>query len=224
MCYPATQSQLCQYDPCLNYYLRPMLQNRVDPFGELIRTSARGTWTGTRGLIHNDKQEIVRPFKLKQWITCRLEFKGRKRKVMSPGLYTELFFLDEATALAAGHRPCCECRREDFNRFKSYWLEGNPGYHFEKKTSIRVIDDVIHEERMNGKKEKVTYEAPIHEIPSGSFISVDNKPYLLSEGKLFLWSPSGYDDGIDIPHLGMFEVLTPRSIVNTIRAGYVPLK
>src|ERR1700730_14192737 len=104
---------------------RHPLQNRVDPFGRLIRTTARGAWMGNRGLIHNEYQQIVRTFRLKAWITCRLEFKGWYRKVMSPNRYTELFFLDEATAFSAGHRPCAECRREDFNRFKAAWLQGN---------------------------------------------------------------------------------------------------
>jgi len=85
-----------------------MLQNRVDPFGNIIRTPERGHWMGNRGLLHNEHQEIVRPFRLKAWITCVLAFKGRRRKVMAPGQYTELFFFDEATAFAAGHRPCFE--------------------------------------------------------------------------------------------------------------------
>ena len=101
------------------------MQNRVNPFGQIIETTARGLWMGTRGNIHNAERKIVRQFKLKAWITCRLEFKGRKRQMMMPNLYTELFFLDEATAFAAGHRPCCECRREDYNNFKAAWLKGN---------------------------------------------------------------------------------------------------
>jgi len=99
-----------------------MLQNRVDPLGNIIKTPARGQWMGNRGVIHNDKKEILRPFKLKAWITCKLEFKNWKRQVMTPNRYTELFFLDEATAFGAGHRPCFECRRDDYNLFKSYWL------------------------------------------------------------------------------------------------------
>src|SRR3978361_1384995 len=116
-----------------------MLQNRVDPFGNIINTSARGALMGNRGLLHNDKQTLVRTFKLKAWITCKLEFKERKRTVMAPNQYTELFFLDEATSFAAGHRPCFECRREDYNRFKTNWLKGNPEYSFNGKTSIKEI-------------------------------------------------------------------------------------
>ena len=199
-----------------------MLQNRVNPFGDLIKTEARGTWTGTRGVIHNDQQEIIRPFKLKAWITCKLEFKGRKRKVMSPNRYTELFFLDEATAFAAGHRPCCECRRDDFNNFKMYWLAGNPGYNFSKKTSIREIDQIIHQERINKDRSKPTFEESIPAIPNGTFILFNNEPYLVSANRLHVWSPFGYTHSITLPDLDKLTVITPASIVNTFRAGYVP--
>ena len=199
-----------------------MLQNRVDPFGNLIRTVARGAWTGTRGVLHNDQQEILRPFKLKAWLTCRLEFKGRKRKVMSPNRYTELFFLDEATAFAAGHRPCCECRREDFNKFKMLWLKANPEYNFDKKTSIQKIDSVIHSERMNADQSKKTYEENIHDLPDGSFISINNNPYLVLDKQLFLWTSVGYEKGIALRGIGKITVLTPRSVVNSFRAGYMP--
>ncbi|MEO8821838.1 MAG: hypothetical protein ABI267_08810 [Ginsengibacter sp.] len=96
-----------------------MLQNRVDPFGNIIKTTARGSWMGNRGILHNDQQQVLRPFKLKAWITCKLEFNGRKRPVMAPHRYTGLFFLDEATSFAAGHRPCFECRRQDYHKFKT---------------------------------------------------------------------------------------------------------
>lgn len=199
-----------------------MLQNRVDPLGNLIKTKARGAWTGTRGLIHNDQQEIVRPFKLKAWITCRLEFKGRKRKMMSPGLYTELFFWDEATAFAAGHRPCCECRRADFDAFKMAWIAGNPQYGFTKKTSIREIDEVIHRQRINADQSKPTFEANLQDLPAGTFILHDDKPYLFTAGKLLLWTPFGYTEETTVPVLNKVVVLTPASVVNAFSAGYVP--
>ncbi|MEO6489892.1 MAG: hypothetical protein ABIO04_08150 [Ferruginibacter sp.] len=197
-----------------------MLQNRVDPFGELIKTTARGSWTGTRGLIHNDQQKIIRPFRLKAWITCKLEFKERKRKVMSPGKYTELFFLDEATAFSAGHRPCCECRREMFNKFKAAWVAGNPEYNFHNKTSIREIDNIIHRERINVDGSKVTFEENINDIPDGTFISVRKQPFLFSNKQLFLWSPLGYNDGIALPNTQKLTILTPKSIINAFHAGY----
>src|ERR1035438_2779229 len=102
------------------------LQNRVAPSGEIF-ASARGTFMGNRGgAIHNDGRQIVRQYASRRWITCLLEFKGRRRTVMSPNRYTELFFLDEAVALAAGHRPCAECRRARFNAFKQAWGGTSP--------------------------------------------------------------------------------------------------
>ena len=199
-----------------------MLQNRVDPFGNLIKTKARGLLTGTRGVIHNHQQEIIRPFKLKAWLTCRLEFKGRKRKMMSPDKYTELFFLDEATAFAAGHRPCCECRRDDFNRFKMLWLKGNPEYGFNEKTSIQKIDSIIHEERINRSRLKVTFEESIQNIPNSTFVCIDNNPYLVFNGQFLLWTPFGYNKGTAFAGKEKLTVLTPKSIVNTFQMGYLP--
>ena len=199
-----------------------MLQNRVDPFGNIIKTSARGHWLGNRGVIHDEHQTILRPFKLKAWITCLLEFKGRKRKVMTPDRWTELFFLDEVTAFAAGHRPCCECRRKDFTRFKSSWLKGNPGYGFTEKTSIREIDKILHQERIGSNRSKVTFEERIGNIPDGTFVLHDNKAFLFLDQLLFLWSPSGYEKGVALPDVNKLTVLTPRSVVNAFRAGYIP--
>ena len=147
-----------------------MLQNRVDPFGNLIKTAARGSWMGNRGVIHNDNKEIIRPFKLKAWITCKLEFKGRKREVMAHNRYTELFFPDEATAFSAGHRPCFECRRDDFNRFKYFWLKGNPGYNFNERTSIQKIDDILHNERIDRHNSKIVFQKSIAHLPNGVFV------------------------------------------------------
>jgi len=199
-----------------------MLQNRVDPYGQLIKTKARGACMGNRGVLHNHAQTILRPFKLKAWITCRLEFKGRKRPIMAPDRWTELFFLDEATAFAAGHRPCCECRRDDFNRFKHAWLKGNPEYNFNGKTSIREIDKIIHQERLDRTGLKVTFNEKTAGIPDGSFVLFDHSPFLVWKNKLFQWSPFGYEKGIAIPEIDELPVLTPRSVVNAFRAGYIP--
>ncbi|HXS36740.1 MAG TPA: hypothetical protein VN721_08570 [Flavipsychrobacter sp.] len=199
-----------------------MLQNRVGPFGNIIKTSARGAWMGNRGLLHNEHQQILRPFKLKAWITCVLEFRGRKRQVMAPGKYTELFFLDEATAFAAGHRPCFECRRDDAMRFKLFWLKGNPEYGFDEKTPIGEIDKILHKERINGKGEKVTYEEAISNIPDGTFILLDDKPFLLANNTLFAYAPLGYGKGRALLGTKKLMVLTPRSIINAFRAGYIP--
>jgi hypothetical protein len=199
------------------------LQNRVDPFGELIRTTARGAWMGNRGLIHNEQQQIVREFRLKAWITCKLEFKGRHRIVMTPRLYTELFFFDEATAFSAGHRPCAECRREDFNRFKSAWIMGNPAYGFHEKTHIGKIDDIIHHERINLKGKKVTYSEKLYKLPVGSFILYMGKPFVIRQAnRAAAWTPFGYEEIIELPPEIELKVLTPRSIVNSLWAGYIP--
>ena len=158
-----------------------MLQNRVDPQGNIIATSASGAWMGNRGQLHGKGKHILRPYKLKAWITCLLEFKGWKRQVMSPNLYTELFFLDEATAFAAGHRPCFECRRKDYDRFKSCWLKGNPAYGFNGKTSIKEFDAIIHEERIDQQGKKVTHRANIHSLPNGTFILFHNLPHVVAK-------------------------------------------
>ncbi len=199
-----------------------MLQNRVDPFGNIITIKARGAWMGNRGILHNDEQQIIRSFKLKAWITCKLEFNDRKRSVMSPNRYTELFFLDEATSFAAGHRPCFECRRNNYQHFKSLWIKGNPDYHFDEKTSITKIDDILHKERIDRSKTKVTYKENVEELPDGSFVLFDGKSYLILDQKMYLWSPFGYDTTNVLSMPGRFTILTPRSIVNTFRAGYLP--
>jgi hypothetical protein len=196
-----------------------MLQNRVDPFGQLILTPARGAWMGNRGLLHDEHRQIVRPFRLKAWLICVLEFKGRHRTVMTPNRYTELFFLDEATAFSAGHRPCFECRREAANRFRSAWFRGNPAYHFTEKTSIDAIDEVLHRERTGPAG---LYAARVGELPNGVFVSFENAAHLLVDGALFPWSPFGYGEAVRPALDAEFKVITPRSTVNAFRMGYVP--
>jgi hypothetical protein len=199
-----------------------MLQNRIDPFGNIITTKARGFWMGNRGILHNENQKILRPFKLKAWITCVLEFRGRKRQVMAANRYTELFFLDEATSFAAGHRPCFECRRKDADKFKSFWLKGNPEYNFDQKTPIQEIDKILHKERIDRNKSKITFEEKIDNIPNGAFVLFNDQAFLFLDQSLHLWSPSGYEKRIALPHLNKLTLLTPRSIVNAFRAGYTP--
>lgn len=199
-----------------------MLQNRVDPRGDLIKTTARGSWMGNRGVIHDEHQQIVRPFKLKAWLICLLDFKGRRRQVMTPDRYTELFFLDEATAFSAGHRPCAECRRKAFNRFKHFWLEANADYGFNERTPIWKIDEVLHKERINRSGVKITFTESVSHLPAGSFVLHHNAAYLFADGLFFRWTPEGYDEGIILAGVDRVEVLTPRSVVNTFRAGYKP--
>ena len=199
-----------------------MLQNRVDPSGNIIVTSARGEWMGNRGPLHGKGKTILRPFKHKAWIICLLQFKCRHRQVMSPNLWTELFFLDEATALSAGHRPCFECRRNDANLFKAAWLKGNPEYGFSHKTSIKEIDMILHHERIDEAGEKVMFKADLEDLPEGSFIQIENEPYVVMDDRLFCWTPFGYKKGIPGYALKNVYVLTPKSIINAIGAGYKP--
>jgi hypothetical protein len=188
------------------------LQNRVDPFGTIFRSPARGTFMGNRGgAIHNHRREIVRAFKSQRWITCLLEFKGRRRSVMSPGLYTELFFLDEAVSLAAGHRPCAECRRERFHAFRNALRAGSaPG-----------IDAELHRARISGRAEKVTYQAEPRSLPNGSFIAIEQSAYLIWNNALMLWTPERYTTRRPVPE-GLVTVLTPEPIVRCLREGYKP--
>jgi hypothetical protein len=199
-----------------------MLQNRVDPEGRIIQTTARGSWMGNRGVIHNRDKQITHAFKHKAWITCTLAFKGRRRTVMTPDRWTELFFLDEATAFAAGHRPCFECRKEDAKRFKLCWMMGNPLHHFDMTTSIREIDEIIHRERIDGERKKIMHQRRSSDIPEGTFILIEDCPYLFSKDKLHRWTPFGYDHAIAVPESPSLTILTPHSIVNAFRSGYVP--
>jgi hypothetical protein len=198
------------------------LQNRVDPFGTLFRTPARGTFMGNRGgAIHNADREIVRAFKSRRWITCVLEFRGRHRTVMSQNRYTELFFLDEAVAFAAGHRPCAECRRERFNAFKKAWQSRNGA---ERNTWIGAdeIDAELHRHRINKQRSKITYEDALDQLPNGVFIQLEEKPYLVLDDALLLWTPERYANKIHKPPGLTVTVLTPRPIVECFRQGYQP--
>lgn len=198
------------------------LQNRVSPGGELLRSSARGTLMGNRGgLLHNAQREIVRQYKSRSWITCQLEFKGRRRVVMSPGLYTELFFLDEATSLASGHRPCAECRRDRFNAFKVAWTQWSVRDE-SKPLLVHEMDVELHRARIGGKREKITHESSIDSLPDGCLIRIDGSVYLVQGQSLLLWSLQGYGKRIERHHGEVVSVLTPQPIVECLRRGYVP--
>jgi len=199
-----------------------MLQNRVNPSGEIIITPHRGAWLGNRGVLHNEQQQIIRPYKIKAWITCVLSFRGRHREVMQPNRWTELFFLDEVTAFSAGHRPCFQCRYEDHQRFKTYWLKGNPEFGFNMKTPVAEIDNILHQERVAANKTKVTYEEKLINLPDGTFILIQDLPYLIKDSQLHLWTPAGYEKSVPLSDVDLINVLTPKSIVNMFRAGYIP--
>jgi hypothetical protein len=196
-------------------------QNRVTPFGELIRTDCRGTLMGNRGCLHDDEQRVRRSFASKRWIVCLLEFNGRHRTVMAPGRYTELFFLDEATALAAGHRPCAECQRARYLLFRACWTEGNRERSGGRIPSADDIDDVLHAERLDGTRGKRTYAERLSRLPSGVIVAdEENRPHLVQERTLAPWTPGGYGPAVPMPTDRRFQVLTPRSTVRAIARGF----
>ncbi|MEO1329622.1 MAG: hypothetical protein AAFW46_08170 [Pseudomonadota bacterium] len=201
------------------------LQNRVDPFGEISARPERGTLMGNRGgRLHDaDKRLGRRRWVSKSWIACQLCFKGRAREVMGPS-YTELFFLDEATALAAGHRPCFECRRADAIAFAEAWA-ASAG--LEAPPRAAEMDRTLHEERLMRRfgrrsKSKRSFEARLSSLPSGAMVALWGASWLVADDYLLRWSHAGYVQAIR-PLDGMARVLTPPSIVGALRAGYRPL-
>lgn len=201
------------------------LQNRISPFSTLTATPERGAWTGNRGVIHNANKEIVRNHSVKYWITCVLEYKNFQRKVMSPNRWTELFFLDEATSFAAGHRPCGFCRNMDFKRFKKLWLLANAKrYGLEGNVKMDIIDNFIHQERLNEKGIQKTFQAALSTLPDGTFITfIDSvKAYLWYKQNLYKWSFSGYTKVLEFEQHQPVNVLTPFSYVETFKLGYLP--
>ena len=201
------------------------LQNRVNPFSTLISTPERGAWTGNRGVIHNERKEIIKNHAVKYWITCLLEYKGARRSVMSPNRWTELFFLDEATAFAAGHRPCGFCRHTDFKRFKNLWLTTNgEQYGLTSKTKMDIIDAFIHQERLDKNGLKKTFKSTLTALPNGTFITFDDmdKAYLWFQQNLYEWSFNGYTKVFQFDKNQEVNVLTPLSYVAVFKAGYVP--
>lgn len=196
------------------------LQNRVLPQGLIESHSARGTFMGNRGVLHGSNKELKRLFKTKAWIICLLEFKGRKRELMSPNSYTELFFLDEVTALAAGHRPCAECRRSRYNEFRKAWIEGNQ---WEGSSVIRApeMDAILHSERIEGD-EKVTWNGRLSDLPHGTMFEFDEKSYAICDGNILEWNFDGYCNADFATFPEEVDVLTPRSVVNVLATGFSP--
>ena len=198
-------------------------QNRVTPLGEIVATSARGTLLGNRGCLHDDHQHLKRNYQLQRWIICVLDFKNRRRTVMTPGQYTELFFLDEVTALAAGHRPCAECQRARFNEFRAIWAQANIDLAGSAKPLATKIDAVLHHERLDVNERKITYPDRLAALPDGTFIQLpgDDTAWLVMGDQVLAWSAFGYTQHIERPPgQTTVAVLTPRSIVRALAAGY----
>ncbi len=193
------------------------LQNRVTPFGEIVACGGRGLVLGNRGILHDEHRHIVRYSQVRRWIACRTEFKGIRRVVMRPHSYTELFFLDEATSFAAGHRPCAECRREDYRRYCGFWAAC-----FGKPVGADLIDWQLHRDRLSGRAVKRTYRAQLADLPDGAYIADDNRAWLVLGAVLFAWSPVGYTERRERPVVQEVDVLTPRSTIAVMAAGYRP--
>ena len=196
------------------------LQNRVMPTGDIIATPHRGLFTGNRGIIHDPATRtlLTRRWASQAWLTCVCEFRGRRREVMGGRSWTELFFLDEATALAAGHRPCFFCRRDDAIRFRAAWEEGN----CVAQVRARDIDAVLHRERLSGGKKRLHARTmPLEELPDGAMVQQGTESFLMVRGRALLWSPAGYRQASNAPQDAL--LLTPPSTLRALSAGYRPV-
>ena len=195
------------------------LQNRVSPFGELFASPVRGTMLGNRGgKFHRDDRTLgKRHFASKQWICCVLEFKNRQRDVWGR-YYTELFFLDEVTALAAGHRPCFECRRAEAEAFAAAWAraEGTA-----KRPRAPEMDIALHAQRLDGRAKRLR-RLPVKELPDGAMIALEGGAFAIKGDQLLHWTPEGYDARRERLRHGNVDVLTPPAILAALKAGYAP--
>jgi hypothetical protein len=204
------------------------LQNRVTPLGEIIATPHRGTFTGNRGIIHDPATRTLlkRRWASRAWLTCVCEFRGRRRVVMGGRSWTELFFLDEATAFAAGHRPCFFCRRDDANRFRAAWEAGN------RVSKLRAddIDVVLHRERLEGRRKRLhPLPVPLLQLPDGAMVQAGEQSLMIAKQKALAWSPAGYrePEWASEPALKAANeramLLTPPSTLRAFAAGYEPV-
>jgi hypothetical protein len=195
------------------------LQNRVNPFGELTVSPARGLFFGNRGgRFHTGAKTLTaRRWASRQWICCVLDFKGRQRDVWGR-FYTELFFLDEPTALAAGHRPCFECRRKDATAFAEAWRKA---YRLPTRPYADAMDFVLHGERLHGRAKRL-HPRNIATLPDGAFIALEGEAFAVRGDALLRWTPQGYDARKPRLRDVMIDVLTPPAILTVLSAGYKP--
>jgi len=200
------------------------LRNRVTPFGEIVAVSARGTLMGNRGCLHDAERRIVKSSARVAWVTCRLEWDGIRRTIMAPGKYTELFFLDEATALAAGHRPCNDCRSERLEAFERAWaagVEGRPG----EVALVQNIDPVMKRDRADRSGVQHRFTARAGGLPDGVMVQLPGEEGIARlkwRGQYLKWAPSGYGHPKAVEEKATVTVLTPACTVKVLAAGYVP--
>jgi hypothetical protein len=195
------------------------LQNRVSPFGDLIAAPARGSFMGNRGgRFHTDAKTLTaHRWVSRQWICCVLDFKGRQREVWGR-FYTELFFLDEPTALAAGHRPCFECRRQDAEAFAEHW---RAAHRLRRRPYAFEMDEVLHSERLRGRAKRL-HRRKIDRLPDGAFVALAGNAFAIRGNALLRWTPDGYDIRKPRPRGGTVDVLTPPAILAALSVGYEP--
>ena len=190
------------------------LRNRVTPLGEIVATEHRGTLMGNRGVLHDDDGRLVCEWKVRRWIACRLEFRGRHRELLQPRRWTELFFLDEATAIAAGHRPCAECRNADYRRWQAAWQAAGLG-----AANAGAMDDRLHADRLGAPRPRRAAGG----LPTGAMVLLDDAtPWLVTTEGLRRWTPAGYAEWRAAPPREPLLVLTPAAAVAAIAAGYEP--
>ena len=192
------------------------LQNRATPLGDLVADPARGLVYGNRGCLHDAAGRIRRRYAGKRWISCRLQFRGwHRHPLLQPGRFTELFFLDEATAFAAGHRPCALCRREDYDRFSAMWQELRPG-----QVGADAMDAQLHTERVAPEtRAQLHHASALDELPDGAFVLREGVPWLVLGARLLRWTPAGYVERGARPG-GQAVLITPPSLVGVLRAGW----
>ena len=188
----------------------------MTPFGEIVAIPLRGGWTGNRGILHSGR-EIVRFHASDLWITCALEFRGRWREQWLPGHFTWLFFHDEAVALAAGHRPCAECRRASYNAYRAAWADALGV----APPSAKQINRQLHGERIvRGTHRRLVHGLPWADLPDGAFVLLHGVPAVAVGDHVVEWTHDGYGEPRERPGRGTATVLTPPSSVAALRAGY----
>jgi hypothetical protein len=195
-------------------------QNRVTPYGELITVPDRGMFWGNRGALLDRGGQLARYSRGRAWAICVLSFKGRRRQQWTPGRLTELYFLDEATGLAAGHRPCGECRYREYQAFKRAWAAAWPSG---ARPGVQEIDARLHADRLAGPGVRRTYQAPLAGLPSGAIVDIGGVPWLVRDGRLLAWTPTGYREQPMAAPAGPVTVITPRATVAVLAAGYQPV-